>query len=684
MNFVEVPRSGKPSSYAGTPPPADRGYPESVASKRAVALVALLALLLFGLLTVAADGADAAMTSIMRGKVVSGKQPIARAPVTVYQAAGEKGRPVALGRGRTDRRGRFRLEYLRPTRNAATAYAIVGRRAAVRLAATLGAAPLPRRVVINELTTVATGYALAQFIRGHAIAGPHPGPRNAALMAANLANARNGKVSPVLRRPPNGRRTPTLATFRSVANMLAACARRPRRCGPLFRLTTTPDGKRPRGTLQAVANIAKHPWQRVKPLYRLAGSKPAPYRGALKSTRQLAAWTMPVRFVGDGKSMDGPGNFAIDAEGNIYVSNNYEYGADPRVPRCGSELLPKFTPDGRYAPNSPFQGGGLSGAGYGITLDPKGNIWVGNFGFAAPEPGCAAEDQPPHNSISHFTPDGQALSGDSGYVAGDVFWPQGTVSDQQGTIWIANCGNGKVTRMPGDNPGAAVGLDVGLNQAFDIAVDHDGNVYATGLGNDRLAMLNPDGSPRPGSPLDAAQLGLNKPMGIAADSRGNMWIANSGLMNLPCPTVTVDLSNVGGSLSLLGADGQPVTSGENVFKGGGLTIAWGIAVDGDDNVWVSNFAGRRISQFCGLRKRNCRPGAKVGDPISGDRGYFFAGLTRSTAVEIDPSGNVWATNNWKQIPIQTNPGGLEIVAYVGAAAPIKTPLIGPPVPLMRR
>lgn len=634
-------------------------------------------------LALAPAGADAAETTILRGKATSAEQPIAGAPVTVYEAAGAKGRPHVLGRGRTDRKGRFVIEHHRPLSANSPVYALVGRGAAVRLAATLGMRPLPRRVVINELTTAATGYALAQFIRGRAIGGPYPGPRNAALMAANLADVRSGRVSSVLLRPPNGGRTPTLAVFRSVANMLVACVRRPNRCGPLFRLTATPKGVRPHGTLQAVANIAKHPWQRVTALYRLARSKPAPYGGALTSTRQLAAWTLPVRFVGDGKSMDGPGNFAIDAEGNIYATNNYEYGADPRDPVCGSELLLKFTPDGRYAPGSPFKHGGLSGAGYGITLDPKGNVWVGNFGFAAPEPGCPTDKQPPHNSVSHFKPNGVPLSGPNGYVTGDISWPQGTVSDKDGTIWIANCGNGKITRMPGDDPMSAVGLDVGLEQAFDIATDADGNVYATAVGNDKLAILNPDGSPKPGSPLGKDDLGLNKPMGIASDSRGNMWIANSGLISLPCPTLYPDTSSIGGSLSLLGADGKPATTGSAVFKGGGLTIPWGIAVDGDDNVWVSNFAGRRISQFCGLRKRNCRPGAKVGDPISGPRGYFFAGLTRSTAVEIDPAGNVWATNNWKQIPIQTNPGGLEIVAYVGAAAPLKTPLIGPPVPLQR-
>ncbi|WP_231895893.1 hypothetical protein [Gordonia terrae] len=39
-------------------------------------------------------------------------------------------------------------------------------------------------------------------------------------------------------------------------------------------------------------------------------------------------------------------------------------------------------------------------------------------------------------------------------------------------------------------------------------------------------------------------------------------------------------------------------------------------------------------------------------------------------VIVDPSGNLWATNNWKEVPLQTNPGGLHVIAFVGAAAPV--------------
>jgi hypothetical protein len=114
------------------------------------------------------------------------------------------------------------------------------------------------------------------------------------------------------------------------------------------------------------------------------------------------------------------------------------------------------------------------------------------------------------------------------------------------------------------------------------------------------------------------------------------------------------------------------------FTGGGLTLPWGIAVDGNDNIWISNFGRKRVSEFCGARPENCPAGLKTGDPISPAGGYSSDGLTRNTGVVIDPSGNVWLANNWMEVPIQTNPGGREMVVFVGLAAPVKTPMAGPP------
>lgn len=408
------------------------------------------------------------------------------------------------------------------------------------------------------------------------------------------------------------------------------------------------------------------------------------YRPALGSGDRPDAWTLALRFEGDRESISGPGNFAIDAGGNVWATNNYEFSRNRRQPVCGAENLLRFTPTGRYHPGSPYTGGGLSGAGFGIAIDPANHVWIGNFGFAAPE--CSR--QPPHDSVSEFSLGGTALSPGleesppgsnqfkGGFEAGGVSWPQGTVSDRAGNVWVANCGNSSVTAYPGGDPAAARNLpqaQIGLEKPFDIAFNASGQAFVTGNGNSKVAMLGADGSLL--RTIEGG--GLNRPLGIAVDSRGYMWVANSATVPIPCGPNTGTPTGEGGAV-LIKPDGELARS--QPFRAGGMTIPWGIAVDGDDDVWVANFGGRRLTQLCGARPARCPPGKRhTGAPISPAKsGYGFDGLVRNTGVAIDPSGNVWVANNWKNVPVPANPGGYQVVAFLGLAAPIKTPLIGPP------
>ena len=71
-----------------------------------------------------------------------------------------------------------------------------------------------------------------------------------------------------------------------------------------------------------------------------------------------------------------------------------------------------------------------------------------------------------------------------------------------------------------------------------------------------------------------------------------------------------------GSVTLLRPDGTEYPG--SPFRGGGLPGPWAVVVDGNDNVWVSNFAmpASPIVQLCGARTENCPPGMKTGDQIS--------------------------------------------------------------------
>ena len=96
------------------------------------------------------------------------------------------------------------------------------------LASAIGQAPVDGPVVVNERTTVATGFAFAQFVDGAAIAGNSVGMLNAVRMAGNMVRARSGK--PGRGSPPPAQR------FRNVGAadlQLARQHRRPLRRDPL-------------------------------------------------------------------------------------------------------------------------------------------------------------------------------------------------------------------------------------------------------------------------------------------------------------------------------------------------------------------------------------------------------------------------------------------------------------------
>lgn len=133
--------------------------------------------------------------------------------------------------------------------------------------------------------------------------------------------------------------------------------------------------------------------------------RPQDYRPALANSPD--AWTIALKFLGDG-ILNGPGAFEIDAEGNAWVTNNYAPGG-PRANVCPGKLVFKFTPTGQTFPGSPYKGGGIEGEGFGITFDPKGRLWRGNFGFQSPV--CAeGPDAASNNSVTLLRADGKPLS----------------------------------------------------------------------------------------------------------------------------------------------------------------------------------------------------------------------------------------------------------------------------------
>ena len=645
------------------------------------------------------DNDDPKGPTSLKGRVLHGDLPIENSMVTLYRAGPtQDSAATPLGTAQADSTGTFELSFLLPGDPHAVLYLIaVGPPDTVKLASVLGVAPVLSEVVINERTTISTAYAMAQFVVGSDIGGTYPGLQNAAATLQNLVNIRNGDLALVLSRFPNGGATATMGKFNSLANMLAVCVETSADCTDLFELSASPEGSFPDNTLQVAVNIAHTPWRQenISDLYEYSRNSQL-YEPTPDSAPDN--WTLALRYEGNGQELDGPGNIAFDADGNAWVANNYTYSPDPLGNVCGDDHLLKFTPTGEDFPGAPYQGGGLYGAGFGITLDHNGDVWVGNFGFTGTEcpvpPGGNDNQELLWNSVSKFSSAGNAISPDGdltvnpvipgGYLSDEDARPQGMVSDKKGNVWVANCESASITKFVNGNPKQRkVFSNFGLDKPFDIAIDPMGNAWVTSNDNHSVYLIDTDDNTQF---IDDSV--FQRPMGIAGDSQGNMWVSNSGALDPPCgehtPQSIIDfLKGIsedkpvpGASVSMIMQDRTP--SAGSPYTGGGLYMPWGIAVDGNDNVFVANFNGKRLSYLCGANSSNCPPGFNTGDPISPDGGYTFDGLVRNTGVQIDPSGNVWLANNWEIVPAPTNPGGHQLVVFIGLAAPVKTPLIGPP------
>ena len=620
--------------------------------------------------------------------------PLPGHTVTLYRAT--PGAPTRLGSATTGEDGRFSIP-LEEDGQESILYATAVRDGAVL--ATIVGPRIGDEAVINELTTVAAAFSMAQFTDGTSIAGNAFGLRIAAMMNDNLVDPRTGASSQVLLSPPNTDQTNALRSTRSLANLVAACVRGvPGAEDRLMELATPAGGARPGNTFQALASIAQHPANNAGALFNQSQGVPTVYSPPLFNAPD--AWTLAVKVndSGDDERMfGGPANVAFDRNGYAWIANNVVQG----TPNSGNFIIvlkPDGTPaDGRDGTaKSPVSGGGLIGPGWGITIAPNGNVWVGNFGWGDPE-----TQYPVNGTVSAFGPDGTPLSDDAGYGGGGLDRPQATVADAEGNIWMASFGSGDVVVFPGGDPEKAVSLPSG-DEPFGISLSPDGSAWVSnsgGLGWPQVGAGSvtryrlEDGALT--QTLDAVRVGAGCKV-IATDSLGNAWLA----------------SGADSTVYQLSPEGEVIGAYRGV---GGMDAPWGLCVDGDDHVWVGNFGAlglesdythAGLTRLAGANPATRPAGLNAGDAISPPTGYTlpsagqpvllhngdpvykdgtecYSPLMRATSCQIDQAGNVWVVNNWKprfrtNFPTDTgNPGGDGVVIFIGLAKPPAWPWAEP-------
>lgn len=635
-------------------------------------------------------------------------EPQSNVWVTLYEATDAE--PIVLARARTDRDGRFRLLTNHEETNSIfflAAHVKLG----LKFVAILGT-ELPEHVTLNEMTSVAASYSMAQFYRSGDISGEALPLQIAALMSANIADIATGESSPVLLAGPNADQTESLRMTRSLSNLLNAAAKNVFIRFLYLLANTPPGGSIPLDTSVATANLARDPGKNVLGLYSLSKTRIA-YTPALESPPN--AWTVTVKVNDSGNDaflFGGPANVSFDSRGYVWVANNSMQGT-PDSANCIMVLKPDGTPatGGGGLPTSPVFGGGILGVGWGTFVDHTDTVWIGNFGWGG---GDNFPTETPivsmdplvlgRGSVSKFTAAGVSQSDPIGFFGG-TYRVQALKVDGSGNLWCASFGNDSLVVFPnGDPEQARSHYFYDSAGTFGIAIAPDGDAWVSnsgglsGLGESTVAKVQrlQNGDLVPRFTIDVGHT-LKV---IDVDSRGNAWVASQG-----------DNTVYG-----FDPDGNPLGG----FTGGGILGPWGLCIDGEDNIWIGNFGLQEvgnnfttggISKLCGANPAGWPKGKTMGDPLSPETRYTvksagsevllhdgtplygtgegaepsYSPVMRCTGLQIDRAGNIWAANNWKPrfdtdiglfndgtivvAPDEANPGGDGLIIYVGIAPP---------------
>ncbi len=142
-----------------------------------------------------------------------------------------------------------------------------------------------------------------------------------------------------------------------------------------------------------------------------------------------------------------------------------------------------------------------------------------------------------------------------------------------------------VIRFPAANPSQALKLDVRSNNSG-LNIESQGHVWVTNRFGPGL-------------------VGMAHMVDMAVHLKTGGVLSASDYL-----TKTMSEQKGGsGSVTVLRPDGTQLPG--SPFKGGGLPGPWAVVVDGNDNLWISNFASPAspIVQLCGVRTEKCAPQA---------------------------------------------------------------------------
>jgi trimeric autotransporter adhesin len=364
-----------------------------------------------------------------------------------------------------------------------------------------------------------------------------------------------------------------------------------------------------------------------------------------------------IGFSGDGgpatsATLDGPSGVAVDSAGNLFIADSLNH----RIREVSGGIITTAAGSGDFL--SSGDGGEATSAALhtpaGVAVDSAGNIYIA-------ETDGNRIRKVSGGIITTVAGSGSpSFSGDGGpATSAGLNGPSGVAVDSTGNIYIADIGNARIRKVSGGiittfagngNPEAYYDLGDGgpaTNATLapaGVAVDSAGNVYIPE--QNRIRKVS--------GGIITTLAGVGGAAGIAFDSAGSMYITEGDLVNkVSNGIVTLVAGNP--TLSGFGGDGGPAI-------GAFLDNPIGIAVDSAGNVYIADTYGSEVRKVSGGIITSFA-GTLTGDEVvstsfSGDGGpATSAKLSRPSGVAVDSAGDVYIADfgNNRVLEVLVNP-----------------------------
>ena len=348
--------------------------------------------------------------------------------------------------------------------------------------------------------------------------------------------------------------------------------------------------------------------------------------------------------VGTNASFNTPSGIVADIYGNVYVADT------------NNHRIRRITSDGTVTTLAGTTAGFKDGVGtsvqfnfpYHLSIDALGTLYV-----ADQTNNCIRTVQTSTGVVSTL-----AGTGLAGFTPSRFNTPQGINVDRFRNAYVGDTGNhsirkipnvytvpennGVVTTFAGEGVGGfldGMGIGARFNQPAGVAIDSMGTLYIADQGQHRIRRITPAGvvTVFAGSTTIGATNGtgtnatFSNPRGVAVDSAGNVYVADSNNNRIRRITSTGVVTTFAGSGTPAFLDG----TGTNAS----FQFPTAIAVDSFGNVFVADQSNHRI--------RRITPAGVVTTLAGGGTGTFVNGtgtnaaFNSPTGIAVDSFGNVY-------------------------------------------